>query len=172
VLVHGGAGGVGGFAVQLARWRGAHVAATASTGNVAAARRLGVDQVVDHLAGRFEDTVGQVDLVVDTVGGERLRRSPAVLRRGGRLVSVAETPSAEDAAAARGITAVYFVVTPNREQLVELAGLIDGGELRPTVDRVFSLANARAAFQLSLGDHRPGKIVLRVADEQDGGWRS
>ena len=84
---------------------------------------------------------------------------------------VAETPSAEDAAA-RGITAVYFVVTPNREQLVELAGLIDGGELRPTVDRVFPLADARAAFQLSLGDHRSGKIVLRVADEQDGGWRS
>jgi NADPH:quinone reductase-like Zn-dependent oxidoreductase len=167
VLVHG-AGGVGGFAVQLARWRGAHVAATASTGNVAAARRLGADQVVDHLAGRFEDAVGHVDLVVDTVGGERLRRSPAVLRRGGRLVSVAETPSAEDAAA-RGITAIYFVVAPNRGQLVKLAGLIDGGELRPTVDRVFPLADARAAFQLSLGDHRPGKIVLRVADEQAGG---
>ena len=166
VLVHG-AGGVGGFVVQLARWRGAHVAATASTGNVAAARRLGADQVVDHLAGRFEDAVGQVDLVVDTVGGERLRRSPAVLRRGGRLVSVAETPSAEDAAA-RGITAIYFVVAPNRGQLVKLAGLIDGGELRPTVDRVFPLADARAAFQLSLGDHRPGKIVLRV-DGQAGG---
>ena len=168
LLVHGGAGGVGGFVVQLARWRGAHVAATASTGNVAAARRLGADQVVDHLAGRFEDVVAQVDLVVDTVGGERLRRSPAVLRRGGRLVSVAETPSAEDAAA-RGITAIYFVVAPNRGQLVKLAGLIDGGELRPTVDRVFPLADARAAFQLSLGDHRPGKIVLRVADEQAGG---
>jgi NADPH:quinone reductase-like Zn-dependent oxidoreductase len=92
-------------------------------------------------------------------------RIPAVMR------SVAETPSAEDAAA-REITAVYFVVTPNREQLVELAGLVDGGELRPTVDRVFPLANARAAFQLSLGDHQPGKIVLRVADEQDGGSRS
>ena len=166
VLVHG-AGGVGGFVVQLARWCGAHVAATASTGNVAAARRLGADQVVDHLAGRFEDAVGQVDLVVDTVGGERLRRSPAVLRRGGRLVSVAETPSAEDAAAP-GITAIYFVVAPNRGQLVKLAGLIDGGELRPTVDRVFPLADARAAFQLSLGDHRPGKIVLRV-DGQAGG---
>jgi NADPH:quinone reductase-like Zn-dependent oxidoreductase len=123
---------------------------------------------VDHLAGRFEDAVGQVDLVVDTVGGERLRRSPAVVRRGGRLVSVAEPPS-EEAAAARGITAGYFVVAPNRGQLVELAGLIDGGELRPTVDRVFPLADARAAFQLSLGDHRPGKIVLRVADEQAGG---
>jgi D-arabinose 1-dehydrogenase-like Zn-dependent alcohol dehydrogenase len=73
VLVHGGAGGVGGFAVQLARWRGAQVAATASTGRVAAARRLGADQVVDHLAGRFEDAVAPVDLVVDTVGGERLR---------------------------------------------------------------------------------------------------
>jgi NADPH:quinone reductase-like Zn-dependent oxidoreductase len=157
VLVHGAAGGVGGFAVQLARWRGAQVVGTASTGNLDTARRLGADQVVDHTTTRFEDAVGQVDLVFDTAGGERLARSPAVLRPGGRLVSVATEPPAPP-----GIDAVYFVVEPDREQLVQLARLADGGELRPTIDRVFPLADAREAFARSLGEHPGGKIVLRV----------
>jgi len=164
VLVHGAAGGVGSFAVQLAHWRGAHVIGTASTSNVETALRLGADQVVDHTRTRFEAVVEPVDLVFDTVGGERLARSPAVLRPGGRLVSVATEPSPEGAAA-RGISASYFVVEPNREQLVELAGLVDSGDLRPVIDEVFPLADAGKAFQRSLGDHRGGKIVLRVADE-------
>jgi NADPH:quinone reductase-like Zn-dependent oxidoreductase len=157
VLVHGAAGGVGGFAVQLARWRGVQVIGTASTGNLDTARRLGADQVVDYTTTRFEDAVGQVDLVFDTAGGERLEHSPAVLRPGGRLVSVATEPPRPP-----GIDAVYFVVEPAREQLVQLAGLVDGGDLRPTIDRVFPLADAREAFARSLGDHRGGKIVLRV----------
>jgi NADPH:quinone reductase-like Zn-dependent oxidoreductase len=157
VLVHGAAGGVGGFAVQLARWRGAEVIGTASTGNLDTARRLGADQVVDHTTSRFEDAVGQVDLVFDTAGGERLARSPAVLRPGGRLVSVATEPPRPP-----GIDAVFFVVAPDREQLVQLARLADGGDLRPTIDAVFPLADAREAFARSLGDHRGGKIVLRV----------
>jgi NADPH:quinone reductase-like Zn-dependent oxidoreductase len=156
VLVHGAAGGVGGFAVQLARWRGARVIGTAS-GDLDTARRLGADQVVDHTATRFEDAVGQVDLVFDTAGGERLARSPAVLRPGGRLVSIATEPPAPP-----GIHAVYFVVEPDREQLVRLARLADGGDLRPTIDQVFPLADAREAFARSLGGHRGGKIVLRV----------
>jgi NADPH:quinone reductase-like Zn-dependent oxidoreductase len=157
VLVHGAAGGVGGFAVQLARWRGAQVIGTASAGNLDTARRLGADQVVDHSATRFEDAVGQVDLVFDTAGGARLERSPAVLRLGGRLVSVAAEPPRPP-----GIDAVYFVVEPDRDQLVELARLVDGGELRPTIDAVFPLADAHQAFARSLGEHRGGKIVLRV----------
>jgi NADPH:quinone reductase-like Zn-dependent oxidoreductase len=157
VLVHGAAGGVGGFAVQLARWRGAEVIATASTGNLDTARRLGAGRVVDHTTTRFEDAVGQVDLVFDTAGGERLARSPAVLRPGGRLVSVAAEPPQ-----APGVDAVYFVVEPDREQLVQLARLVDGGDLRPTVDQVFPLADAREAFARSLGRHGGGKIVLRV----------
>ena len=165
VLVHGAAGGVGGFAVQLAHHRGAEVIGTVSTGNVDTAFQLGVDQVVDHTRTRFEDVVGQVDLVFDTAGGDRLERSPEVVRPGGRLVSVATEPPRERAAAA-GISAHYFVVAPNREQLVELARLVDRGDLRPVVDEVFPLADARTAFERSLGDHRPGKIVLRVADEQ------
>jgi NADPH:quinone reductase-like Zn-dependent oxidoreductase len=164
VLVHGAAGGVGSLAVQLARWRGAHVIATASTRNVETARRLGADQVIDDTSTRFEDVVEQVDLVLDTVGGDRLERSPAVVRQGGRLVSVATDPPRERAAE-HEVSAVYFVVEPNRQQLVELARLVDRGDLRPLVGEVFALADARKAFQRSLGDHRAGKIVLRVTDE-------
>jgi NADPH:quinone reductase-like Zn-dependent oxidoreductase len=162
VLIHGAAGGVGGFAVQLAHRRGAYVIGTASGGNVATARSLGADEVVDHMSTRFEDVVDEVDLVFDTVGGERLERSPAVARRGGRLVSVAAEPP-QERAAERGITALYFVVEPSREQLVELARLVDGGGLRVTIDEVFALTDARAAFERSLGKHGGGKIVLRVA---------
>jgi NADPH:quinone reductase-like Zn-dependent oxidoreductase len=160
VLIHGAAGGVGGFAVQLAHWRGAHVAGTASTANLETARALGADQVVDHTTTRFEDAVEPVDVVFDTAGGDRLVRSPAVLRPGGRLVSVAEEPPS----GAAGITASYFVVAPNRRQLVELAEAADRGELRPVIGEVFPLGGARQAFERSLGDHRPGKIVLGVAE--------
>ena len=164
VVIHGAAGGVGSFAVQLARWRGAQVIATTSAANADTARALGADPVVGPPWTALADAVGQVDLVFDPAGGERLAASPALLRPGGRLVSVAEEPS-RDAAGERGIATSYFVVEPNREQLVELARLIDGGELRPLVGEVFPLADAREAFRRSLGGHRPGKLVLRVADE-------
>lgn len=160
VLIHGAAGGIGAFAVQLAHWRGAHVVGTASTANLETARALGADQVLDHTTTRFEDAVEPVDVVFDTAGGDRLERSPAVLRPGGRLVSIAEEPPPD----AAGITASYFVVAPNRRQLVELAEAADRGELRPVIDQVFPLADARQAFERSLGNHRPGKIVLRVAE--------
>jgi len=164
VLIHGAAGGVGSFAVQLAHRRGAHVIGTTSTANVEAARRLGADHVIDYTRTRFEDVLEHLDLVFDTAGGERLQKSPAVLRAGGRLVSVAEEPPTAGAASS-GITAMYFVVSPNRNQLAELAGLIERGDLRPTIDEVFPLANAHVAFERSLGRHGPGKIVLRVIDE-------
>ena len=156
VLVQGAAGGVGHFAVQLARSRGAYVIGTASPENQQTVRELSADEVVDHAA----PLEGVVDLVFDTVGGERLQRAPSLLRPGGRLVSVAEEPPAEP-----GITAVYFVVEPSRAQLVEVAKLVDSGELRPTIDAVFPLAEARKAFERTMGDRRPGKIVLRVVDE-------
>jgi NADPH:quinone reductase-like Zn-dependent oxidoreductase len=166
LLVHGAAGGVGGFAVQLAHQRGAYVIGTASKTNVETAREMGADEVIDHTTTRFEDVVEQVDVVFDTVGGEMLERSPAVLGPGGKLVSIAEEPS-QESAAAREVSALYFVVEPNREQLIALAKLVDGGDLRPTIDAVFPLADARDAFERSLGGNRRGKIVLRVADEED-----
>jgi NADPH:quinone reductase-like Zn-dependent oxidoreductase len=159
VLIHGAAGGVGGFAVQLARRVGAYVIGTVSTKNVEAARRLGVDQVIDRTRVAFEDAVEEVDLVFDTAGGENLKRSPAILRSGGRLVSVVSEPPTE-----RGIETVYFVVEPNRDQLIELAGSVDVDGLRPTLDEVFPLMDARKAFERSLGEHGSGKIVLQVAD--------
>lgn len=164
VLVHGAAGGVGSFAVQLAHQRGAHVIGTVSTPNVETARGLGADEVIDHSKTRFEDEAHRVDLVFDTVGGEVLERSLAVLPHGGRLVSVATEPP-QERAAGLGITAIYFVVEPNGDQLVELAGLVDGGYVRPIIDEVFTLADARRAFERSLGRHGPGKIVLRITDE-------
>jgi NADPH:quinone reductase-like Zn-dependent oxidoreductase len=160
VLVHGAAGGVGHLAVQLARVRGAYVIGTASAANVDTVRELGADEVIDHSSVRFEDAVEDVDLVFDAAGGEKLERSPAVLRPGGRLVSVAAEPPRR-----RGIKSIYFVVEPNREQLVELARLADQGHLRPAIDEVFPLVDARKAFERSLDDQRRGKIVLRVVND-------
>jgi NADPH:quinone reductase-like Zn-dependent oxidoreductase len=152
VLIHGATGGVGGLAVQLARGRGAHVIATASAAHLGLARELGAHEAVDA-ATRFEDAVDPVDLVFDTVGGERLRRSGAVLRAGGRVVSVAEQPPDGG---------VYFIVEPNRDQLTSIARLADARELRPPPVEVFPLASAREAFARSLERGRLGKVVLAV----------
>jgi NADPH:quinone reductase-like Zn-dependent oxidoreductase len=161
VLVHGATGGVGHFAVQLAKWRGSRVIAPVSSANVETARELGADQVIDISEVRFEDVLEPVDLVFDTIGGDRLERSPAVIRRGGRLVSLAEEPPRDSA-----ISTASFVVEPSREQLVKLATLADGGDLRPAIDRVFALADAREAFERSMSHAGRGKIVLRVADHE------
>jgi len=161
VLIHGAAGGVGTFAVQLARWRGARVSATASTANIDFVRRLGADEVIDYRTQRFEDLVGGVDVVFDTVGGETLERSWGVLKPGGRLVSVADPG---EGTTDERIRAAYFIVEPSRMQLAEIARLIEKDVLRPVVGAVFPLAEARQAYQ-----HKPnhGKVVLRVVD--DGG---
>jgi NADPH:quinone reductase-like Zn-dependent oxidoreductase len=140
VLIHGAAGGVGGFAVQLARARGAHVIGTASAGNVRTTLELGAHEVVAHPDSRFEDVVDPVDLVFDTAGGERLERSPSVVRPGGKLVSIATEPPPD--AASRGIEAVSFIVEPNRQQLMELGRLAATGELRVPVDQIFPLRDA------------------------------
>ena len=166
VLILGAAGSVGGFAVQLARAAGAQVIGTASAVSLDFVLELGAHEAVDAVAG-FEDAMEPVDVVFDTVGGERLRRSLAVLGAGGRLVSVAEEPPE------RG---VYFVVEPNRDQLEELARRADIGELRPAPVEVYPLASAREAFARSMEPGRRGKVVLGVAvasllRETNGGRR-
>jgi NADPH:quinone reductase-like Zn-dependent oxidoreductase len=159
VLIHGAAGGVGQFATQLARRRRARVLGTASEGSLDAARSLGAHEVFDA-TGSFESAIEPVDVVFDTVGSDLLARSPALLRPGGRLVSVAEEPPPTDAP----IEASYFVVEPSREQLVEIARLVDDGAVRPAIDSVFPLSEARAAFERSLERGKHGKVVIRVAD--------
>jgi NADPH:quinone reductase-like Zn-dependent oxidoreductase len=162
VLIHGAAGGVGHFATQLARRRGAYVIGTASLESLDALRAFGAHEAIDGRAARLEEAFAPVDLVFDTVGGELLERSRAMVRPGGRLVSVAEEPPPT----AAGIDASYFVVEPNREQLIEIARLADEGALRPAIDSVYSLAEAPAAFERSQAAGKRGKVVIRVVDER------
>jgi NADPH:quinone reductase-like Zn-dependent oxidoreductase len=125
-------------------------------------RELGAGEVIDDASARFEDVLDPVDLVFDTVGGDRLARSAAVLRAGGRLVSVAEEPP-EDGVATPGGRGIYFVVEPSREQLTELGTRVDRGVLSSLVDRAYALEDARAAFERSLAREKRGKVVFRVA---------
>jgi NADPH:quinone reductase-like Zn-dependent oxidoreductase len=159
VLIHGAAGGVGLFAVQLAHGIGAYVIATASARNLEFARGLGADEVIDHRAKRFEDVVRDLDVVFDTVGGETLERSWDVLKPGGRLVTIATSSGSSQDPRTRE---AFLFVQANRAQLAEIARRIDAGQLRPVVDAVFPLAQARQAYE-----HKPvrGKAVLVV----DGG---
>lgn len=161
VLIHGGAGGVGSYAVQLAKWLGAETLATASSVNAGFVKELGADRVIDYTRSRFENLVSDVDVVLDTVGGEVLSRSWKVLARSGILLSVAEKPS-QVIAADLGVRALYFIVEPNRNHLSELAGLADQGIMRPIVSAVFPLAQARQAYELGLCGHMRGKNVLQI----------
>ena len=158
VLILGAAGGVGHLATQLAKWRGAHVIGTASAGAAELARDFGAEQVLDPAA-PFVGSIEPVDLVFDTMGGDALARSADVLREGGRLIAVAEEPSPE---IAQRVHATYFVVEPDREQLVELAKLANDGTLRPAIDSVFPLEDARAAFDRVMSSGKRGKVVIEV----------
>jgi len=163
VLIHGAAGGVGTFAVQLARWRGAQVIVTASPRNAEFLRKLGADQVIDYTAVRFEEWVRDADLVLDTVGGNTLDRSWGVLHRGGTLVSIVE-PVSENKPGELGVRGIFFIVEPNRGELTEITRLIDAGTLKPVVAEIVPLARAREAFERGAGGHTRGKIVLKVRD--------
>jgi NADPH:quinone reductase-like Zn-dependent oxidoreductase len=162
VLIHGGAGGVGTFAVQIAHMLGAHVLATAASRDTGFVQQLGADIVIDYTTTRFEDVSGEVDLVLDTVGGETLRRSWTVVKPGGVVISTVKKPSPAHAAQ-RGARGMFFVVEPNRGQLIDLAGLADAGRLRPVIASVFPLARARDAYTVGLAGHVRGKIVVAVA---------
>jgi NADPH:quinone reductase-like Zn-dependent oxidoreductase len=160
VLVHGGAGGVGAYAVQLAAHHGAEVTATASAGAAELVAKLGASSVIDY-DDKFENQVAGVDVVIDTVGGETLARSWQTLRPGGILIGIAEEPSADDAAKA-GVRCAFFVVEPNRDQLVELGRLTEQDVLRPAVARVLSLDELTVALTTRPGNHTPGKTVIQV----------
>jgi NADPH:quinone reductase-like Zn-dependent oxidoreductase len=158
VLILGATGGVGHLATQLARWRGAHVIGTASSGAAELAREFGAEQVLDPAA-PFVGSIEPVDLVFDTVGGDALARSADVLREGSRLVAVADEPPPE---IAERVHATYFVVEPDRELLVELAKLATDGILRPAIDSVFPLKDAHAAFDRVMSSGKRGKVVIEV----------
>ncbi len=160
VLIHGAAGGVGVFAAQLARWRGAHVIATASAGNLDFVRSLGADEVVDYCADRFENVARDVDFVFDSIGGETLERSWAGLRPGGTLVTIA-TRSA--GAADPRVRDAFMLVEANGAQLRQVSHLLDTGELRVFVAGEYPLAAAPSAYERARQGRLRGKIALRVA---------
>lgn len=163
VLIHGAAGNVGAYAVQLARMAGLHVIATVRPRDVELVRKLGADIVIDAESERFEDEVGALDAVIDLVGGDIQKRSFAVLKRGGMLVSAVSAPDQREAAA-HGVSAHFFLVKVTSNHLERIAASIDRGELRTNVGKVLPLSAARAAHEM-LDGLRPrpaGKIVLAV----------
>ncbi|MER5474357.1 NADP-dependent oxidoreductase [Streptomyces sp. NPDC002685] len=160
VLVHGGAGGVGSFVVQVAAALGAEVTATAAARDADFVRGLGARSVIDYAGRRFEDEVKDADVVFDTVGGDTLDRSWQVLRPGGVLVGIVAPPTPPDGVDARG---VFFVVEPDRAGLEELTALVEAGRLVPQVDRIVPLESAPGAYAALEREHRRGKIVLRVS---------
>jgi NADPH:quinone reductase-like Zn-dependent oxidoreductase len=163
VLIHAAAGGVGLFAVQFARWKGAQVFGTASTRNLEFVRSLGAETVIDYTTTAFEDVVHDVDFVLDTVGGETLQRSLKVLRRGGTLVTVME-PAPVEQAEQLGVRAIKNAVFPTSEHLRKIVQLIDEGHARPTIQDTFSLYEAHLAHELCETGHGRGRIVLHIAD--------
>jgi len=164
VLVHGGAGAVGLFAIQLARFRGARVTATASARNLAFVSQLGAEQVIDYHAVRFEDNVPKIDVVFDTVGGETLQRSWSVLKPGGRMITIAadsETTTDDR------VKQAFFIVEPHHEQLTRIGDLLEAGDLHPVVDAVLPLAQASAAYMGAVRQRRGrGKLVVIVAAQE------
>lgn len=161
VLVHGGAGAVGMFAVQLARAHGAQVVATASASNAEFVQALGAERVIDYRAARFEEHVSGMDVVFDTVGGETLERSWGVLKPGGRMVTVA-APS-EHSTDAR-VKQAFFIVEPNRDHLIRIANLLDSKQLRAVVEKAIPLSETAAVYAAAGQARRgPGKLVVTLA---------
>ena len=166
VLVQGGAGGVGCYAVQLAAVLGGSVTATGRPNQRDVHPRLGASAFLaagaDQGAGSASTPPGGFDVVIDTVGGHVLDASYGMTRRGGRLVTLSAPPDADKAAAAAGLHATFFIVTADAAELVLLASLVDEGKLRPVLSQTFPLKDGRKAFESAAGPRPPGKTVLLV----------
>jgi NADPH:quinone reductase-like Zn-dependent oxidoreductase len=163
VLIHGAAGGVGTFAVQFARWKGTFVVATASGTNLDFLKSIGANVVINYTNQRFEDLVCNMDVVLDTVGGDTFDRSWGVLKPGGFLVStVASIP--EGAAEEHGVRAQTLVTRADGKELTQIAEVIDEMQVKPVVTTILSLSDAQKAHELSESRHMRGKIVLLVGE--------
>ena len=164
VLVHGGSGGVGEFAIQIAKAQGARVIATASTKNQDLLKQFGADVAIDYTKTKFEEAAKDVDCVIDPVGRETLARSYSVVKKGGIIVSLVARPDANELKT-RGIRGVALSSHPDSRELAEITRLIDEGKIRPFVSEVLPLTDAAKADEQAETHHTRGKIVLRVAPE-------
>lgn len=165
VLIHGGSGGVGSFAIPIAKARGAKVIATASTAHQATLKQLGVDQAIDYNTTKFEDVVKEVDLVLNCVRADALGRSYGVVKKGGAIVSITDEPDQAECAR-HGLTCSRMGANPDAKVLEELTKLIEAGKMKPIVSQTFPLAEASKAHQQIETRHTLGKIVLKVAEEK------
>jgi NADPH:quinone reductase-like Zn-dependent oxidoreductase len=164
ILIHGGSGGVGSFAVQIAKARGARVIATASTANQDLLKQLGADVAVDYTKTRFEDVVKDVDAVLDPVGKETLTRSYDVVKKGGIVMSLVALPDRAELKK-REIHGAAISVHPDAADLAEIGQLIDAGKIKPIVTQILPLSEAIVAQQQAATHHTRGTVVLRIADE-------
>lgn len=163
VLIHGGAGNVGAYAVQLAREAKLNVIAAAAANGIDYVRSLGANTVLDYHGARFEDSAHAVDIVIDTVGGTTRERSFRVLKPGGILVSVV-SPVSEETAKKYGVKAVFFYVEVTTDRLKHITELFDSGKLVPSVRTVLPLSQARTAHDMLAGaPHDRRKIVFKMA---------
>lgn len=161
ILIHGAAGGIGHIAVQYAKALGAYVIATASTKDVAFVKSLGADEVIDYKTQQFEDLIKDVDAVFDTVGGDTTDKSFTVLKKGGIIVSMAGQPNAV-LATQYGVTAVGQMTVTDTARLTHLAELVDSGKITVHIDKVFTIENAKDAFEYQETMHPQGKVVVTV----------
>lgn len=161
ILIHGGAGGIGSFAIQLAKHVGAYVATTASARDAEYAKGLSADQVIDYTSQKFEDSVKDFDAVFDTVGGETYARSFSVLKKGGVIVSMGEQPN-QELMGKYGVNAISQFTQVTRERLEKLTGLVEQGVVKVHIDKVFSLDEAAEALTYLETGKPKGKVVIKV----------
>ncbi len=164
VLIHGGSGGVGSFAIQIAKARGAKVIATASTANQDFLKQLGADVAIDYTKQKFEDVAKDVDVVLDSIGRDTLARSYAVVKKGGIIVSLVARPK-ESELEKHGIRGTALNAEPNSGELAEIGKLIDDKKIKVIVSQTFPLSEAMKAQEQVATGHTRGKVVLKVADE-------
>jgi NADPH:quinone reductase-like Zn-dependent oxidoreductase len=164
VLIHGGSGGVGSFAIQIAKAHGAKVIATASTANQDFLKELGADTAVDYTKQKFEDVAKDVDVLLDSIGKDTLARSYGVVKKGGFVVSLVARPNQAELDK-HGIRGAALSVEPNSGELAEIGRLIDEKKIRVIVSQTFPLSEAIKAQEQVATGHTRGKIVLKVADE-------
>jgi NADPH:quinone reductase-like Zn-dependent oxidoreductase len=164
VLIHGGSGGVGSFAVQIAKVRGARVIATASTANQDLLKQLGADVTIDYTKTKFEEVAKEVDVVLDSVGRDTLARSYAVVKKGGIITTLVARPD-QAQLDNYGIRGAPIWGKPDAVELTEITKLIDEKKIKPVVTLTLPLSEAAKASQQAATHHTRGKIVLQIADE-------
>jgi NADPH:quinone reductase-like Zn-dependent oxidoreductase len=162
VLIHAAAGGVGTFAVQFAKWKGAYVIGTASQENIEFVKLLGADEVIDYKNEPFEKKIKDIDLVFDTIGGDTQKRSLKVLKDGGRLITTLK-PENQDEARSKNIHIEGYTAQSYPAELEQIAQLIDAGKVQPVISKTMRLEQAAEAQELNKEGHTRGKIVLKVA---------